>query len=311
LEVVVDGPLALYARRGTPERFYLGQNDTTTELVKRQLYVPSDDAISTRHRYRQQLLNQMSGCKNVQADAQEASLDYQSLRHVVGAYNRCKSSASPIYVATDRDIEVAYGVTGGLVASNPTARGGMDLPYGDVTSYSFDWTAGFSLGVWTEFRLDGGYSPWSVNAELVLTSEWMKARPPREPTDVGSGIRITHRALRISALPRYYVQTGSWEPYVEAGLTATASLLFDDQKISSYYGTTPGTREQFLKSTDGRPVDDIKRYAFGANIGVGLKHQSYQLGLRASTHLGFSSELHSGAFTLRNRVVSLVFSYQL
>ena len=289
LEVVVEGPLALYTKQGKRDRYYVESNEDIAELIKRTRYRRSGRILATNHRYRRQLANRMSGCAEVREKTEDIRLTYRSLREVVADYNRCKTGTVSFLLDTRPTFTVSYGVVGGVVGSKPKTSGAFSI----ISEY--DLSLGYTLGARAHVKFS---KQWAVGMQLAYVGETLRSASALYNDYLI--VEINHKAIRLSALPRYYIggdSFGDWGPYLEGGGSFTYSMVFDEQIVSG-----GGTGDGYLPS-------DFRRFAYGATVGGGVEYRAFTLGVRAEVHLGFSS-VKSRQFTMVNRSAYAFLGYR-
>lgn len=312
LEVVVKGPLTLYTRQGERDRYYAEKEHEITELIKRRRFVESKRAIATDDRYRQQLANLMRDCPEVQRDAQDVRLDFHPLRSLAARYNRCITGSSPSFLAEKQRStwHTALGIAGGAVFSLPLTDGSDAI--GTAT---YDPTLGYRAEGWVHFRSGSGAGNLAIQLELAYADERINGGSTLNSTLSGtdraatrtSRVEITQKTIRLTSLIRFYYGSGTWEPYIEIGPAASYGLSFDEY-VSLRTVTDDGT---VIRDTEGKYLpDDFQRNAIGAEVGIGIKWNSFRVGLRHGEYRGFSNAGDS-FFSMLNTNTSIRISYQI
>lgn len=257
LEVVVDGPLRLYATHGERTRFFVASGTagaSPSELIRRR--VRREGSVYTSHRFRAQLHARMDGCPAVRADAKAAAFRRTALKDLVVRYNRCAVGGDAFFVQDTRSqFEVQFGGTAGGTRSR------VSLPV-FVGEYEwFGWGQGYMLGLTADVKVLR-WARWRLRA--MLAGHWQRL----EGESDFSGTRFEGTPglelwwLRSMLLPRYNLLTGAWRPYLEGGASVAYRM-----------GDDAGANDQYL--------DAGRRTSFGLVLGVGLRYHDVQVSLRA------------------------------
>jgi hypothetical protein len=257
LEVVVDGPLRLYATHGERTRFFVASGTvgaSPSELIRRR--VRREGSVYTSHRFRAQLQARMDGCPAVRADAKTATFRRTALKDLVVRYNRCAVGDGAFFVQDKRaQFEVQFGGTAGGTRSR------VSLPV-FVGEYEwFGWGQGYVLGLTADVRVLR-WARWRLRA--MLAGHWQRL----EGESDFSGTRFEGAPglelwwLRSMLLTRYNLMMGTWRPYLEGGASVAYRMGYD-----------AGANDPYLEA--GR------RTSFGLVLGVGLRYHDVQVSLRA------------------------------
>jgi len=271
LEVIVTGPLAMYAKRGARNHYYVETEGETTELLKRRQYVAAQNAVATRRRYRKQLRARMEACPKAQAATDHLSFQLQPIKALIARHNRCVGDTD-IFERADRPrFSTSVGVVGGAMRSE------FAISSRFTGFNSFGWGTGAQLGASLTTRLLRTNRHWAVHAELVGLLQRIDANAGRSGYFLGVSTLSESDVVEMtwaksSVLMRYYTGSADWRPYAEAGVTfgylLTISSTLDS--LSPY-------------------VLDQNRFTPGVAAGTGLQYRNVHVGVRAELTSAWAS----------------------
>jgi hypothetical protein len=307
LESVEEGPLSLYTKQGRRDRYYVEGDEEIIELVERTRYLEAQDAMFTSHQYRQHLTNRMEPCPEVQDDVGGTALKLRPLKELVSRYNQCVTGASSSFVAEGRtEWDAQFGLVGGLVGSKAYTKGTLAIDGAlAIDGVPYDPTMGYRGGGWVRLRSGDGQGHWAVQGQLLYVRNRARGSGPIQLGTSGRiEMRLDHRALRLTATPRYYFHGQAWEPYLEGGMAFTYSLDVEPRYTVRYPNTGQTVSNRTLP-------DDYRGAAYGAVVGGGVQYRAFTIGGRLEFHHGFSFNYESWVFSRRSIGVSMSLGYQL
>ena len=271
LEVVVTGPLAMFAKLGSRDHFFVESEGDIAELRNRKQYIASQRAVATRRRYRRQLRSRMKACPKAQADTDHLAFRLQSLKNLIARYNRCVGETDVYERASRPRFSTSFGLVGGAMRSE------FALSSVQTGFNSFGWGTGGHLGVSLTTRLLHTNRHWAVRAELGGILQRIGANVGRSGYFLGVSTLSASDFVEMTwakstVLMRYYVSNADWSPYAEAGVTF-GYLLDIESTLSGM----------------ARYVLDQNRFTPGVAVGTGLQYRNVQVGVRAELTSAWAS----------------------
>lgn len=291
LEVIVAGSLPLYTVRGKRDRYFIVEDGVADELVRRR-YV-DDNKVWTAPHYQKQLRRRMADCPTVPDDPEDIEYQLDDLKDLVVQYNQCVGDTEVFVEPKQSSVAASFGVFGGGMRSRYGLAG---YPYRETAP--FGWGNGWGLGVGVTIRFLRTGRHWALRSELVAIHHRMEGRVEAPPLQERRGVTVhfVERTLgKLYVLPRYYIRTTGWSPFVEAG--GTVGYLTSIESNLLYLG--------------GRGLDSYVRrqspITLGAAGGVGVQRGGLQVGFRVDWENGW------GEYTnIRSEVINvqLLVGYQ-
>lgn len=302
LEVLVDGPAALYFLRDAQQReFYY--------VVSPQLpLAPLEHAFVRMVRdgrtyseeqapYRNTLVVALAGCPAAQAQLPRLPFQESALRRVVAAYNHCQGYQAPRALPAASATHASLGIVAGVVQHNLAYTG---FPY-DPSFAKAAHHVGYAVGPMAHFYLTRLSQKLSVTVALLYEPEKFVLEAYNTSAGAQSGSirsRFDLAYLRLPLMFRYTYPRGRFAPLVEAGFTAAYAIKGNNMFELVYPGGQTSLPQTLLVGNAFRPLE----LGLGAGLGLSTRAangRAIALLARAELSNGFSNAIEAGATVLR------------
>jgi len=302
LEVLVDGPAALYLLRDEEraDHYYVATATfPLTELVQRKVLLEQERVLQEQNIYRTTLAQALPGCPSAQAQLPALRFTAQALARPIVAYNACQQPAGAAPVALTPVVRQRQRARLGVVLG--AKRTTMSFDAANVLYYvqhaAFGPHSAPIGGLSFSLPLSQLSRKLSLEGMLLYESQHYSA-PVTNQSGFGYQFEFDLPSVRLPLLVRYTVPQGRVRPLLEAGPTlayalhvhaTVAELGATTGKPSPPTSLLPNNTRQFQQGLaagvgvqfgawQGRQATALLRYegdtgwAYGQGVSTGTQH---------------------------------------
>ena len=302
LEVLVDGPAALYFLRDAQQRefYYVASPQLPLALLEHAFVRMVRDGRTYSEEqtpYRNTLVVALAGCPAAQAQLPRLPFQESALRRVVDVYNHCQGYQAPHALPAASASRASLGIVAGVVQHNLAYTG---FPY-DPSFAKAAHHVGYAVGPMAHFYLTRLSQKLSVTLALLYEPEKFVLEVYNASAGAQSGSirsRFDLAYLRLPLMFRYTYPRGRFAPLVEAGFTAAYAIKRDNVFELVYPGGQTSLPQTLLVGNAFRPLE----LGLGAGLGLSTRAangRAIALLARAELSNGFSNAIEAGATVLR------------
>ncbi len=287
LEVLIDGPAALYFLRDAAQKefFYVQSSQLPlTALEYQQVRVVRDGRTFNEEQtpFRTTLATALAGCPAVQGQLPRLPFQESALRRVVSQYNACQGGAGGRLASPAPVSHVVLGLLGGVVQHRLSYEG---FPYESRTMVTQH--TGFAVGSVLRFGTGRASQKLSVVVALLYEAEKYELESTGSASSTRTRTRFDLAYLRLPVMFRYTYPRGKISPFGEAGLTVAYAIKTDNDIAQPLSNGTYGSSYPLLVGNSFQHL----QLGLGAGLGVSTRTaggRSIALLTRAEVSNGFS-----------------------
>ncbi len=322
VEVIVRGPISLYARRDAQRRdhYYLrgagaGNPDALQELRRLNETVFNANGqkfVGYKNEYITVLAQAFAACPREQLRVNQVQFGLNFFTQAVNRYNACVDSTPGSSLTQTTALSRRSGrlhlelMAGAHVATLRVDNDRLSLngPYNSGIQPVVGLAVGYNLSKLSRklsFRLEALYDRQAYDGEYAY--QFMSTN-----TTFKEEARIRLQYIRLPVLFRYTLPKGAVRPFVQVGISGAFALQnqIESRRTLVDFGTNP----QF---SEWKPALESRKFEQGFVAGVGMSAgrvagRNFSAELRAEITNGFSAIVSSGTTVKR---FSALLSYDL
>ena len=278
LQTMVRGKKCLYSyiNRFGKELFYI-RTDATYDLLVYKKYLKDQDgktmAVENK-RFIGQLTLYLPDCPSIQKKLQSTEYTKNSLEQLFNDYYAATGGTMNFQKKTENSI-FEFGVLAGMTMTSLKFTSSDSYP--ELVNAGFPVSYNFAAGLFMDIILSRSQSKWSVNNELTFTSykvdgyyEDVKGIDYYTNTSVTLG----YAYLKLNNMLRFKYPLGKVFVYADAGISNGYAVY---EKNYQYQVKKFHTQETI---TEGKALNETRRYEFGILAGAGARVGHFSLEAR-------------------------------